>query len=167
MPILDLTEEEQDIIEDLEERLKLYQIYRSAGKCIENQFGMAMCHSRQFVAKSDPIFTTDAFTEKNALKDAMYRVLQELPKKPEIPKVRVKKVISLEEMIDRLKMRIEKQMRLTFRELLEDDTDKTTIVVGFLAVLESVKQGSILVLQTNRFADIEIERDGVATPQYY
>ncbi|MFT5036865.1 MAG: segregation and condensation protein A [Candidatus Azotimanducaceae bacterium] len=167
LPVLELTEEEQDTIEDLEERLKQYQIYRKAGRCIEEAFGTSVCHSRQYVTKSDPIFTTDTFTEKVEIKDAMYRVLHELPKKVENPKVRVRKVISLEEMIDRLKNRIENQMKLTFVELLENDTDRTTIVVGFLAVLESVKQGNILVVQTNRFQDIEIERDGVATPKYY
>ena len=167
LPVLDLTEEEESSIEDLEERLKLYQIYRNAGKTIEDTFGKNICHERQFVAKNDPIFTTDKFTELSELKDAMHRVLQELPKKELKPKVQVRKVISLEEMIDRLKNRVESQMRLKFSELLEENQEPTTIIVGFLAVLESVKQGSILVAQVERFDDIEIERVGFSTPKYY
>ena len=167
LPVLDLSEEEENTIEDLEERLKLYQIYRNAGKTVEAAFGTKMCHERQFVAKNDPIFTTDKFTELSELSNAMHRVLSELPKKPEKPKVQVKKVISLEEMVDRLKNRIERQMKLRFSELLEEDREPTTIIVGFLAVLESVKQGSILVAQAERFHEIEIERVGFSTPKYY
>lgn len=167
LPVLELTKDEEDIIDDLEERLKLYQIYRNAGKTIEDSFGNSVCHERQYIAKTDPIFTTDKFTESNELKDAMYRVLSDLPKKPEKPKVRVRKVVSLEEMIDRLKTRVENQMKLKFSDLLENDTERTTVIVGFLAVLESVKQGSILVAQTDRFQDIEIEREGFGAPKYY
>lgn len=167
LPVLELTEEEQESIEDLEERLKLYQIYRKAGKAIQDSFGTHMSYGRQFVPKTDPIFTPDCFTEKNELKEAMYRVLSELPQKVEKPKVRVRKVISLEDMMERLKTRIENQMKLKFSELLEKDTERTTVIVGFLAILESVKQGSVLVAQADRFQDIEIERQGFGTPRYY
>lgn len=167
LPVLELTEEEEDSIEDLEERLKLYQIFRNAGKTIADVFGTHVSHSRQFVPKSDPIFTTDTFTERDELKDAMYRVISELPKKEEKPKVRVRTVISLEDMMNRLQGRIEKQMRLTFGELLEGERERTTVVVGFLAILESVKQGSILVAQSSRFEDIEIERQSFSAPKYY
>lgn len=167
LPVLELTEEEVDSIEELEDRLKLYQIFRNAGKTIEDTFGTQICHERQFVAKSDPIFTTDKYTELTEIKDAMYRVLNELPKKLEKPKVQVRRIVSLEEMIDRLKNRVAHQMKLKFSELLENDSERTTVIVGFLAVLESVKQGSILVAQTNRFDDIEIEREGFTAPKYY
>ena len=79
----------------------------------------------------------------------------------------MRRVISLEEMISRLHDRIEKQMKLRFSDLLENDTDKISIVVGFLAVLESVKQGTILVAQLKRFDDIEIEREGSSVPKYH
>lgn len=167
LPVLDLTDDEQDSIEDLEERLKLYQIYRNAGKTISAIFGQSRLHSRQFVPKSEPIFTTDKFTENDELKDAMYRVLNELPKKVEKPKVRVRKIVTLEEMIDRLKNRIENQMQLKFSELVNRDDERTTVIVGFLAVLEYVKQGSILVAQAERFDEIEIEKEGFSTPKYY
>ena len=167
LPVLELTEDEQDTIEDLEERLKLYQIYRQAGKAIEENFGSKICHSRQFISKVKPIFTTDEYTELPALQSAMYRVLQELPVKPEKPKVQIKKIISLEEMLDRLRVRIENQMKLTFMDLLDGEIERTTIIVGFLAVLESVKQGNILVRQTTRFTDIEIEREHFSMPEYH
>jgi len=52
---------------------------------------------------------------------------------------------------------LKKQMKITFSELHEGSTEKTNVVVAFLAILESVKQGSILAEQMHRFEEIEIE----------
>jgi chromatin segregation and condensation protein Rec8/ScpA/Scc1 (kleisin family) len=94
-------------------------------------------------------------------------VLLNLPKKEFKPKVQVRKVISLEEMIDRLHKRIEAGIKLSFRDLIKDAEERSHVIVGFLAVLESVKQGSILVAQLNRFDDIHIEKHGAGVPKYY
>ena len=162
-----LTEEEEGGIEDLESRLKLYQIYRTAAKHIENIFGQKMSHSRQFVQKTDPIFLSDKWTKKSALAEAMHSVMANLPRKIEKPKVQIKNIITLEEMTTRLHKRIETQMKLRFSELVGNERERTIVIVGFLAILESFKQGSILVVQAARFEDIEIEREHVATPNYY
>lgn len=167
LPVLELTEDEEITIADLEERLKLYQIYRDAGKHIGDRFGTNVSHERQFMPRLDPLFLPDQFTTKTELEAAMYRVLSELPHKPEKPKVQVRNVISLEKMMERLASRIEKQMKITLRELLEDETERHTLIVGFLAVLESVKQGGIIVAQARRFEDIEIERYKFSAPKYY
>lgn len=166
LPVLELTDEEENTIEDLEERLKLYQIYRNAAKVITDAFGVNVMHDRQYAAKAKPVFMPDAFTNAPELQQAMYRVIQELPKKPEKPKVQLKSVMSLEDMIDRLNTRIESQMQLTFSDLLENDRERTTVIVGFLAILESVKQGRVLVSQAARYEEIAIEREGKRVPQY-
>jgi len=166
LPVLELTEEEEEGIEDLEARLRLYKIYRDAAEAISLQFGHKISHERQFQRAKSPLFVTDKFTTIAALHEAIHEVLQALPIKEVKPRVQVKKVISLEEMIDRLHRRIEDQMKLRFSELVADSTEKVHVIVGFLAVLESVKQGSILVAQIERFADIEIEKENVDTPRY-
>ncbi len=167
LPVLELSQEEEEIIDDLEIRLRRYAIYRDIAKGIEEQFGSKMLHERQYVPDLTPLFVTDHFTTTEALRESMNDVLSNLPKKVEQPKVRVKKVISLDEMIARLETRIKEQMNLRFSELLENEKEKPIVIVGFLAVLESVKQGSILVEQAERFADIEISVEGPVTPRYY
>lgn len=167
LPVLELTEEETESIDDLEERLKLYKIYRDAARVVEEHFGKHVMHERQFIAKSDPIFTTDQFTEKEALHEAMWSIISNLPKPDIKPKVQVRKVISLEEMITRLHERIERQMKLRFSDLIGEEGERTNVIVGFLAVLESVKQGSILVAQAERFAEIDIEKEKTSVPRYY
>lgn len=166
LPVLDLTQEEEEGIDDLELRLRRYQMYRDIARDIESIFGKTLTHERQFVADKKPLFVTDKFTTLEGLEEAIGGVLVNLPKKEIKPKVQVKKVISLEEMMTRLHTRIENQMKLTFSELLGDSTEKTNIVVGFLAILESVKQGSILVAQMNRFDEIEMEQERAQTPRY-
>lgn len=166
LPVLELTEEEEEGIEDLEARLRLYKIYRDAAESITLQFGQKISHERQFQRATAPLFVTDKFTTLASLHEAIHEVLQALPIKEVKPRVQVRKVISLEEMIERLHHRIENQMKLLFSELVGDSSEKVHVIVGFLAVLESVKQGSILVAQIERFADIEIEKERVDTPRY-
>lgn len=168
LPVLELTDDEEEKIEDLESRLRLYQIYRGAGKTVQSTFGKTVLYSRRFVPPLHPVFITDSYTTPTSLEEAIRRVLQNLPK-PEAakPKAHVKNVISLEEMIERLHERIHKQMNLTFKELTSGHADKGTVIVSFLAVLESVKQGAVLVAQAGRFDDIEISLHASDTPRYY
>lgn len=166
LPVLELTEEEESSIEELEDRLRLYQIYKAAGAAIAAVFGTGIMHERQYVPSVRPVFVPDDYCSNIALREAIGRVLADLPIKVETPKVQVKKVISLEEMIDRLEQRVEKALKLRFSELVADATERHTLIVGFLAVLESVKQGSILVSQQNRFEDIEIEHARPGLPRY-
>lgn len=167
LPVLELTQEEEAGIDDLEIRLKRYQMYRDIARSIEEIFGKKMTHARTFAPARNPIFVTDKFTTKDALESAIGDVLANLPKKEQKPSVKVKTVISLEEMIDTLHSRIEKHMKLTFKELIADSAEKAHAIVGFLAILESVKQGSILVAQAQRFEDIHIQKESVGTPRYH
>lgn len=166
LPVLDLTSEEEQSIEDLEERLKLYQIYRNAARSIAESFGTTVARRRQYAPYAHKVFVPDNYTTLSELHDAMYRVIAELPTKSEKPRVHIKTAISLEEMVDRLHKRIESAMKVRFSDLLNGETERTTVIVGFLAVLESVKQGSILVAQARRFDEIEIEKEGMSAPRY-
>lgn len=166
LPVLELTDEEEENIEDLQERLRLYQIYRNAAKTIQSVFGAKIMYEKSFVPPEAPLFVTDKFTHVTELQSAARRVLQNLPKQDVKPKVQVRKVISLEDMIDRLHTRIQREMKLRFSDLIKDETEKRNVIVGFLAILESVKQGSVLVAQAKRYDDIHIEREGKDVPRY-
>lgn len=167
LPVLTLTEEETESVDDLERRLQHYKIFRDAAMSIHQCFGQNIMYERQYVRDTTPLFLTDHYTTTEQLTKAIGDVLLDLPITDKKPTVQVRKVISLEEMMTRLQERIENSLKLTLRELLEDSQEKTHVVVGFLAVLESVKQGSILVAQANRFEEIHIEREGSSTPRYY
>ena len=166
LPILELSEAEEESVESLEKRLKYYQIFRQAGKVIETIFGKHRAYERRFVPDRNPLFLPDTRTTISSLSTAMQDVLANLPKKVEKPKVQVKTVVSLEEMMGRLKDRIERQMKLTFKDFTGGTGERSTVIVGFLAILEMVKQGGVMVRQASRFHDIEIERESASTPRY-
>jgi segregation and condensation protein A len=166
LPVFELTEAEEETVENLEHRLRLYQVYRNAGKMIDASFGKRCAYERRFIAQHEPLFTPDAYTTTTALRLAIQEVIQNLPKKVEKPKVQVKTVISIETMMERIKERVEKQFAFTFREFNGSVSERATVIVGFLAILEMVKQGSVLVRQMGRFHDIEIEREASTTPRY-
>jgi segregation and condensation protein A len=167
LPVLQLTEEEESAIDDLEERLKLYKIYKQAAETVQASFGHAVLHERQYVPSSEPLFVTDKWTDTTVLHEAMWQVLSNLPVQQQKPKVQVRSVISLEQMMNRLAERIERARQTSLRELVAGDSEPKTIIVGFLAILESVKQGSVLVAQLQRFEDITVERHDFSTPKYY
>lgn len=167
LPVLDLTKEEESSIEELEERLRLYQIYKSAGAIVAEAFGVNVMHERQYAPQKVSVFAPDNYCTTKELREAMQRVLADLPKLEVKPKVQVKKVVSIEEMIDRLQKRVEKQLKMKFSELITDSFERHTVIVGFLAVLESVKQGSILVSQLKHFDDFEIEHAKPGLPRYF
>ncbi len=166
LPVIDLTDEEEAGVEDLEKRLKLYQIYRSAGICMRQIFGTRMLYQRPFVPLATSLFIPDSFTTPDALTHAMARVIHNLPQSL-TPRthVSVRKVMSLEEMMKRLEERITAQMKIRF-SAFSGNSEKAEIIISFLAVLELIKQGLVMVEQEARFADFDIERESVDTPRY-
>ena len=167
LPVLELTEEEESSIDDLEERLRKYQIYRDVAIKLSEQFGKTSMYAPQFALPKEPIFAPDEFCNLAALREAMEGVLNDLPKKEEKAKAKVKAIISLEDMMVRLQNRITQNLQVRFSELHAGETERKVVIVGFLAILELFKQGNLLITQTNHYADIEIELDRGQTPSYY
>lgn len=167
LPVLELTDEEEANIEDLEERLKRYQLYRDAALDIEAIFGSTIQYEPLYVPKREPVFVIDSLCNIETLNDALQQALQNLPVERKKPAVKVRPTISLEEMIDRLKDRINKQMSTRFSDIRQQEKEHKNVIVGFLAILELVKQGDVLVAQHTRFADIEVSLERQTTPRYY
>ncbi|MCL1847974.1 MAG: segregation/condensation protein A [Coriobacteriia bacterium] len=67
------------------------------------------------------------------------------------------KPIPVETRISELISRLEKKKKLTFRKLLEDNSDPTFIVVNFLALLELYHRGMIELEQEQYDSDIKIQ----------
>lgn len=167
LPVLSLTEEEEASIDDLEHRLRLYQLYVRASAGVRSTFGRRMLHARPYRALETPLFKPDSYVVLNRLHEAIRTVLTELPK-AHIPRVNVaaRTVISLEDMMKRLEKRITDQLKISFKHFAGDTAERGSVIVSFLAVLELVKQGIVMVRQERRFADFDIERESVDTPRY-
>jgi len=167
LPVLELTSEEEESIDDLEVKLRQYQVYRDAGQYLASIFGVTPMYGAQYVPPSAPVFHPDEWCSAGRLTEVMYDVLQNLPKKDIKPKVQVKPTISLEDMMESLKRRIEQHVKARFSDIRKEADEHKTVIVGFLAILELVKQGNVLVRQMGQFEDIEIELGEGSTPRYY
>jgi len=167
LPVLDLTTEEEASIEDLEERLKKYQLFRDISLDIQQNFSRCHMYEPEYAPPRDPLFVVDNHCSKSSLEDSMVRVLHNLPKKIQKPTARVKPTISLEEMMSKLRARVENQIKTKFSEIRSNEPDHKNVIVGFLAILELFKQGDILIYQTDHFGDIHLEMERTNTPKYY
>jgi len=173
LPTLDLTLEEEQSIDDLEKRLKEYQEIKRLSCYIKESFGKKNIFFRQANVNIKPIFSPDKKTEISFLFSLIKNILNNLPKKVLTPKVSVEKVISLEKMIEDLTGRIKTSLNMSFKKFsgLQDNSgftkkEKLTVVVSFLAMLELVKQGIIIVRQACQFGDIDMQTQDIGIPNY-
>lgn len=174
LPSLDLTDEEEQSMDELEKRLREYQKIKELSAHIKEKFGKKIIFFRQQGIKMEPIFAPDKNTKISGLFSAIKDVLNNLPKKVLPPKVTVEKVISLGEMINNLTDRIKVSLKISFKTFSGLKTspnslskkDKINVVISFLAMLELVKQGAIVAKQQCCFGDIDMETQNIGTPNY-
>lgn len=167
LPNLSLTEEEQTSIEDLENRLKIYKRIRDLSLHIKERFGKEIIFEKNQTRQYDPVFSPDESMTVPGLLNSIRNVLVNLPKKEALPKAVVRKVISLEEMIGDLTERIKQSLKMSFKEFAGvGKHEKVHVIVGFLAMLELVKQGVVSVSQEKGFDDIHMETSEISVPRY-
>lgn len=176
LPTLSLTEEEKSDVQDLERRLKELEMIRRAGETIQKLFGSKIIFPRggfdgNFKSEIPELFAPTSDTTLAQITEAIGRVLTSLPKKaPAVPKVNVKKTMSLEDMMVNLSKRIQNAVRMSFREFSGKDkidkAERVHVIVSFLAMLELVKQGVLDAHQEGLFDEIHMESQNIGVPRY-
>ena len=170
LPMIKLTDEEEESIHDLEDRLVFYAKVKELAAGLKNIFGKKIIFEKTPTKNLTIVFSPDSKTDTTNLLLALERVIESLPKKEVLAKVTVKKVISLEEMIEKLAERISQASKISFKKFHGNRgaltyEKKVSIIIGFLAMLELVKRGAIRVTQEGR-GDIEMESEAVNIPTY-
>ncbi len=159
IPTLQLSEEETGDIKDLEHRLRFYNCIRNFALDLNKHFGKNIMFSREaFVGFSFEFLEPKGITTEK-LHGALKKIVAELPKTEILPEVLVKKTISLEKRIEEIISRIQQQMEISFSDSFRlGAKEKVEIIVSFLAILELIKRGFILVEQNQIFDNIKIRR---------
>ena len=166
LPMLSLTDEEEGDVKDLEFRLTLYQAFRNIAR------KLSLMGERMFFGNGasvdEPLFAPSADLSAHSLTEAARRTLSSAPQVTFAPTIKVASVISLEQMITHLSERIERAIQMTFRDFTKGrKADKRETVVGFLAMLELVKRGLLMVRQEGVFEEITMNDSGeVKAPRY-
>ena len=168
LPNLDLTVEESADVEQLEKRLKIYALLREKAELLSALYGKAPMYFKNFSEKSLPqgMFLPGKMLSLEQVYSSISVVLNNLPKKEFLPEAKVKKIINIEEVINNLLQRIRVKLSATFSELTGNGSNKTETIVSFLALLELVKKGLVVVKQRRAFGDIILEGEEITVPEY-
>lgn len=165
LPNLALTDDETEKIVDLEARLNLYKIFKTASLEVVDNFGVKIIFWPQERIWTEPLFSPDPLITVANMTQSMNDVLNHLPKKSEkLPEVEVKKIINIDEIINSLTDRIQSAINLSFKNFTESsgaqnqEEAKVHVIISFLAMLELVREGIIDVIQNSSFGDIEINK---------
>ncbi|HEY4515480.1 MAG TPA: segregation/condensation protein A [Candidatus Paceibacterota bacterium] len=167
LPGLDLSPEETASMDDLEARLALLKLFRDQSSSIRQIYDLNNIYLREESTVSDIMFVPPENINLTILKDIAKQIIAGMPVVDKIEKKTIERVISLEEMIGDLSSRIQKTLRMSFKEFSGlQKKEKVNVIVSFLAMLELVKRGIVNVTQHADFSDIEIEALNVKTPTY-
>lgn len=163
LPNFTLTKEEEIEAGDLGKRLSMYQLFVGLGDTIKKQFGKKIAFEKRIVASAEPLFVPSQLISVSAMHESVRNVLSSIPKIEKLPEIEIKKVMSIEEMLVKLTDRMQNAMTSSFKQFVGvgkpvNKEEKVLVIVGFLAMLELVRQGIMDVLQGDMFGDIEMSK---------
>ncbi len=159
LPVLEFSDEEEEAMDDLEEHLRVYKLFREAALGL----GLLLAKNQVAVARESflglqVVFYPPKDITKEGLRDHFADVLGEIPLFEELPEKEIQAVITLEEKITSLQQSLAERVQSSFAEIISLAEDRVEIIVSFLALLELIKQRYIQVEQKKFFSDILIKR---------
>lgn len=163
LPNLELSEEEEGDIKRLEDRLRLYELFTKLSEHVKQRFGKRLIFGAGERRREMVVFLPDEKITRESMMSLAGDVLSRIPKKIVLPEVEVKKVVSIEEMIGRLTDRIQSALKMSFKDFMggrraPNKEEKVEMIVGFLAMLELVRQGILDAVQETHQEDIILEK---------
>ena len=166
IPDLALSEDENADVEDLKRRLAAYEKVREASRELARIFGRAMMLPAG-ERRPEPSFAPARDLSAGGLAEALARVLSAREEVEKLPEARVKPLVTIEEMMDRLAKRVQSAMTISFKDFSKDTNERVEVIISFLALLELVKQGAVAADQYGVHGDIRISHTASASVPHY
>lgn len=159
LPDLDLGVEEEEEAFDLAQQLLLYKKFKETARYLKRldlKRRQSWIHESDF---SDRItFLPDPETTLSTLTGSLEKLANELKDIVRRPQEVLKEVVSITDKISHIQKLIAEKMETSLSSLLLEAKDKTEVIVTFLAILELIKQKTLVVEQKSIFADITIKK---------
>lgn len=157
LPILKLSDEEEEEIEDLAQQLLEYKKFKEISAKIKKlALGSRACYSKPAYQGIRSVFYPPDDINAFDLKKYFQKVLAEIPTAETLQEEIVGEIITLEERISDLEVALRSKVETCFSELVSQAKDKIDVIISFLAMLEMVKQRVIKVEQKELFQDIKL-----------
>jgi segregation and condensation protein A len=167
LPSLVLNDDEEVHIEELKRRINTLKAYQDAADVLKGYLRKKPAwyfpRSRKYEIRFQP---HPKLTKKHLL-DSLYGVFHQLPE-PIVTKKEgsVTIAVHIEEMMNSLEKRIRQAIETDFntflgdyiKEGMESKQARVFKVVGFLALLEMVRNGALRVIQKKNFSNINLEK---------
>lgn len=166
LPKLELTNEEEGDIDELKRRISILQVFQESAQSIGSSMSKTFQYYYPKTRKREISFQPHNKISPKNLHEAMLSVFNEVPEKPQVKKEGyVKIAVHIEEMMYSLEERLKSAIKTDFDSYIKSHTEnakeerevRVYKVVGFLAMLELVKNGALQVLQKENFSNIKIE----------
>lgn len=158
LPTLKFSEEEEDEIQDLAKQLAEFKKFKDISvKLGELAHSDKICYSRAGFLGVGPVFYPPQNINAYDLKNSFLKLLSEIPILEKLQEEVVSEVITLEEKIGELEIKLRKKLETSFSELVSKSENKIDVIVSFLAMLEMIKQRIIEVEQEDLFKDIKLK----------
>src|SRR3989339_312426 len=136
--------EEEDDTDGLEAQLKLYKQFVDASKTIDTLWlGAYKSAFRKEPAKTPDAFALPPGLHLEALAQSMVHLVSKIAPPKKLPRTHIDKGVSLKERIDAIRKLLKERKSFRFADALSDANNKTEVIIGFLAILELVKQKSL------------------------
>jgi len=142
-------------------QLRLYREFVEAAKELEERYGTAVMFVRPASASAvvlEPVFHPPASLNTHMLEEVFRLVLKRLEPFFSLKEASIHRVISIQEKIRDIRQVILDRARLSFKDVVDDASNRTEVVVSFLALLELVKQRIVYAVQDSAFEDITLKR---------
>lgn len=172
LPTVELSDDEEQSIEELERRLQRLAVIRKAAKTLRKAWGNSPLlfakrtpHITQILGIERASFTPGEATIERILLSAR-KLIATLPTPARLGEAVVAPVLALEEVVQKMKNRLSSAARATWHEMTKG-ASRGDKIVHFLALLELVRHGSVSVTQERLFSDIILESDDVGSAPRY
>jgi chromatin segregation and condensation protein Rec8/ScpA/Scc1 (kleisin family) len=147
--------------------LALLKLLRDQAPEIRSILNKNNIYDREEAKILQALFVPPDKLDVGILADIARQIIASVPIAEKLEKKVIQRVVSIEEMIGNLSERINKTLKMSFKDFSGmKKEEKVNVIVSFLAMLELVKRGILSVTQHQDFADIEMESTKISTPTY-
>lgn len=168
LPNFDITKEDKVTIDDLEERLKVYKIYKDISKTIAERFDTNIIILKK-EQKKEVRFIPDVHITSEYLYGCIQDILTKAPKVETVeqnPEIKVRTTITLEQVMERIQEKVDSLSSFSFNEFtgskkVYSKEEKVFTLISFLAILELIRTGILVADQENTFGDMNVAKSTI------
>jgi len=153
--------QEDEVVDDFETQIKMYKEFLEATKGMSKLLGQQrMMFGREFNKQS---LLLDGFIPPKKLNITdlpmvFHDILGRLKPSEELGESTIKETIHIEDKINQVRDILSQKINFFFRDFIGQAKTKTEVIVGFLAILELMKQREVVIEQLAIFGEIEVTR---------